>query len=119
MVLHLPNMVIPLITYLDSPLLQAISKKNDPWSFFTILRPPWTTLYFSQDLASIAGVILAMDTLTNMLDLETKMPYHPSILTAIMFARKKINHYYLLTDKAVSYQVAMGMSPIFYYVARY
>ena len=77
------------------------------------------TLYFSQDLASITGVILAMDTLTNMLDPETKMPYHPSILTAMMFARKKMDHYYSLTDEAVPYQVAMGMSSIFYCAANY
>jgi len=77
------------------------------------------TLYFSQDLASITGVILAMDTLTNMLDPETKMPYYPSILTAMMFARKKMDHYYSLTDKAVPYRVAMGMSSIFYCAANY
>ena len=61
------------------------------------------TLYFSQDSANIAGVIPAMDTLTNTLDPETKMPYHPLILTAITFARKKMDHYYLLTDEAAPY----------------
>ena len=60
-----------------------------------------------------------MDILTNMLDPETKMPYHQSILTAIMFARKKMDYYYSLTDETAPYWVAMGMSPIFYCVAKY
>jgi len=77
------------------------------------------TLYFYQDSASIAGVIPAIDTLTNMLDPETKMIYHPLILTAMMFARKKMDYYYLLTDEAVPYRVVMGMSPIFYCIAKY
>ena len=33
-------MVVPLITYLVSPLLRAVSKKNNPWSFFAIPTPP-------------------------------------------------------------------------------
>jgi hypothetical protein len=37
----LPYMVVPLITYLVSPLLRAVSKKNNPWSFFAIPTPPW------------------------------------------------------------------------------
>src|SRR5260221_341927 len=67
------------------------------------------TLYFSQDSASIAGVIPAMDTLTSNLDPETKQPYHPSIITAMTLARKKMNQYYSLTDDAAPYQIAMGM----------
>jgi hypothetical protein len=77
------------------------------------------TLYFYQDSASIAGVIPAIDTLTNMLDPETKIIYHPLILTAMTFARKKMDHYYSLTDEAAPYQVAMGMSSIFYCAANY
>jgi hypothetical protein len=70
------------------------------------------TLYFSQDSASIAGVIPAMDTLTNTLDPETKKLYHPSILTAMTLAQKKMDHYYSLTDEAAPYQIAMGMSVV-------
>jgi hypothetical protein len=40
-VVHLPNMEIPLITYLLSPTLRGISKKKDPRSFFAIPTPPW------------------------------------------------------------------------------
>jgi hypothetical protein len=70
------------------------------------------TLYFSQDSASIAGVIPAMDILTNTLDPETKKPYHPLILAAMALAQKKMDHYYSLTDKAAPYQIAMGTSII-------
>ena len=67
------------------------------------------TLYYSQDSASIAGMIPAMDILTSNLDLETKQPYHPLIIAAITLARKKMNQYYSLTDDAVPYRIAMGM----------
>ena len=67
-------------------------------------------LYFSQDSASIAGVIPAMDTLTSTLDPETKQPYYPSILTAMTSARKKMDHYYSLIDEAAPYRIAMGTS---------
>jgi hypothetical protein len=40
MVEHIPNMRIPLITYLHNPLLRAVSKKKDPQSFFAIPTPP-------------------------------------------------------------------------------
>jgi hypothetical protein len=53
-----------------------------------------------------------MDTLTDTLDPETKRPYHPSILAAMAVARKKMNRYYLLTDEAAPYRIAMGMSII-------
>ena len=67
-------------------------------------------LYFFQDLASIAGIIPAMDTLTTTLDPKTNKLYHPLILAAMAVAKKKMNRYYLLIDKAVPYQIAMGMS---------
>jgi hypothetical protein len=51
-----------------------------------------------------------MDTLNNTLDPETKKPYHPSILAALTVAKKKMDHYYSLTDEAVPYRMAMGMS---------
>jgi hypothetical protein len=43
----LPYMVVPLITYLVSPLLRAVSKKNNPWSFFAIPTPPCTYQEFT------------------------------------------------------------------------
>jgi hypothetical protein len=69
------------------------------------------TLYYSQDSASIAGVIPAMDTLTSNLDPDTKQPYHPSILAAMTLARKKMNRYYSLTDDAAPYRIAMVLHP--------
>jgi len=51
-----------------------------------------------------------MDTLTSTLDPETKQPYHPSILAAMTSARKKMDHYYSLTDEAAPYRIAMGTS---------
>jgi hypothetical protein len=69
------------------------------------------TLYYSQDSASIAGVIPAMDTLTSNLDPDTKQPYHPSILAAMTLARKKMNRYYSLTDDAAPYRIAMILHP--------
>ncbi len=48
-------------------------------------------------------VIPAMDILTSNLDPETKQPYHPLIVAAMMLARKKMNRYYSLTDDAAPY----------------
>ena len=53
MVMTLPYMVIPLITYLVSPVQNASKKKTNSWSFF-FLGPPcvqvhqenWTILFF-------------------------------------------------------------------------
>jgi hypothetical protein len=59
---------------------------------------------------TVAGVIPAIDTLTSTLDPETKQPYHSSIIAAMMLARKKMDWYYSLTDKAAAYQIAIGKS---------
>jgi len=66
------------------------------------------TLYFSQDGASIAGVIPAMDKLNGHLNPCTKKQYHPAIRAAIRLTRKKINWYYSLTDLLSVYRIAMG-----------
>ena len=66
------------------------------------------TLYFSQDSASIAGVIPAMDTLTSTLNPEIRLPYYPLILAAMELAKRKMNRYYLLMDDTPPYRIAMG-----------
>ena len=76
-------------------------------------------LYFSQDSASITGVITVMDTLTSTLNPETKLLYHPSILAAMELAKRKINRYYLLIDNAAPYQFIMGKYPTDQSLARH
>jgi hypothetical protein len=49
-----------------------------------------------------------MDTLSDMLNHETGIEYHPAILQAMSLAKKKINHYYSLTDSSAPYRIAMG-----------
>jgi len=45
-----------------------------------------------------------------------KESYHPSILAAMKFARKKLNHYYSLTDLSAVYRIAMGKFKHFIYI---
>jgi hypothetical protein len=49
-----------------------------------------------------------MDKLDSHLNPTTKKPYHPAIQAAMKLARKKINHYYLMTDLSSVYRIAMG-----------
>ena len=71
---------------------------------FCIVNP----LFFSQDTASIAAVILAMDKLDSHLNPRMKKPYHPAIQAAMKLACKKINRYYSMTDLSSAYRIAMG-----------
>jgi hypothetical protein len=48
-------------------------------------------LFFSQDSASNAAVIPAMDWLTNSLNQQTGNAYHPSITMATKLAHKKMD----------------------------
>jgi len=73
-------------------------------------------LFFSQDSASIAGIIPAMDRLDNTLNPSTKTAYHPAILAAMVLARKKINRYYSMTDISSVYRIAMGMLLCFNFI---
>jgi len=66
------------------------------------------TLFFSQDSASVAAIIPAMDKLDNNLNPNTKTTYHPAILAAMKLARRKINRYYSITDASSVYRMAMG-----------
>jgi hypothetical protein len=69
------------------------------------------TLYFSQDNASIAAVIPAMDCLSSSLDPTTKQRYHPAIVAAMKLAQKKMDRYYSLTDSSAIYRIAMVLHP--------
>ena len=66
------------------------------------------TLFFSQDSASVAAIIPAMDKLDNNLNPNTKTTYHPAILAAMKLACRKINRYYSITDASSVYRMAMG-----------
>ena len=49
-----------------------------------------------------------MDKLDNHLNPNMKKLYHPVIQAVMKLARKKINHYYSLTDLSSAYKIAMG-----------
>ena len=49
-----------------------------------------TTVFFSQDGASVAAVIPAMDKIDNHLNSTTKKPYHPAIQAAMKLTCKKL-----------------------------
>ena len=76
---------------------------------FNVQKYKNATLFFSQDSASIAAVIPAMDKLDTHLKPGTREPYHPAIQAAMKLARKKINHYYSMTDLSSVYRIAMGL----------
>ena len=66
------------------------------------------TVFFSQDGASVAAVILAMDKIDNHLNPTMKKPYHPAIQAVMKLVCKKLNQYYSMTDLSLVYQIAMG-----------
>ncbi|KIK73238.1 hypothetical protein PAXRUDRAFT_178948, partial [Paxillus rubicundulus Ve08.2h10] len=51
-------------------------------------------LFFSQDSASIAAIILAMDKLNDYLNDATDEDYHPAIKTAMSLAQNKMDQYW-------------------------
>ena len=69
------------------------------------------TIFFSQDLASVAAVIPAMDRLNDSLNQRTGKAYHPSIVMAMKLAQKKMDRYYSLTDSSNVYRIAMVLHP--------
>ncbi len=69
------------------------------------------TLFFSQDSASIAAIIPAMDRISNHLNSQTRKAYHPSITAAMKLTCKKMNHYYSLTDSSTTYHIIMVLHP--------
>jgi hypothetical protein len=79
---------------------------------FNIQKYKKATLFFSQDSASIAAVIPAMDKLNNHLNPHTQRPYHPAIQAAMTLARNKLNRYYSMTDLSSAYRIAMGKYPL-------
>ncbi|KAF8237637.1 hypothetical protein L208DRAFT_1246373 [Tricholoma matsutake] len=69
------------------------------------------TLFFSQDSASVAAVIPAMDWITSHLNYRTRKAYHPSLAAAMKLAHKKMDRYYSLTDSSTVYHIAMVTYP--------
>ena len=51
------------------------------------------TLFFSQDSATIATVILVMDKLDNKINRQTKQPLHAVVVSAMQLAKNKIDRY--------------------------
>jgi hypothetical protein len=74
------------------------------------------TVFFSQDGASVAAVIPAMDRLDNHLNPATQKPYHPAIQAAMKLACKKLNRYYSMTDVSSAYRIAMGKQVIYFFL---
>jgi hypothetical protein len=74
------------------------------------------TVFFSQDGASVAAVIPAMDRLDNHLNPAMQKLYHPAIQAAMKLVRKKLNRYYSMTDVSLVYQIAMGKQVIYIFL---
>ncbi|KIM83857.1 hypothetical protein PILCRDRAFT_53538, partial [Piloderma croceum F 1598] len=89
--------------------LRKYELDNDDWAIIEDLVATYkkATIFFSQDGASLAAVIPAMDKLNSHLNPHTKKPYHSAIQAAMRLARKKINRYYSLTDLSSVYRIAM------------
>jgi len=74
------------------------------------------TVFFSQDGASVAAVIPAMDRLDNHLNPAMQKLYHPAIQATMKLVRKKLNRYYSMTDVSLAYQIAMGKQVIYIFL---
>ncbi|KAG1745491.1 uncharacterized protein EDB91DRAFT_1080391 [Suillus paluster] len=64
------------------------------------------TLFFSQDSATIAAMIPAMDKLDSKLNQQTKKAYHPAVVSAMQLAKNKMDRYWKITDLSNSYILA-------------
>ncbi|KIK80376.1 hypothetical protein PAXRUDRAFT_57969, partial [Paxillus rubicundulus Ve08.2h10] len=67
------------------------------------------TLFFSQDLATIAAVIPAMNKLDNKLNQQMKNDYHPAVISAMQLVKNKMDQYWQITDLSNVYRIAMGI----------
>ena len=54
-----------------------------------------------------------MDKLNSHLNPTMKKPYHPVIQAAMKLVRKKINHYYSMTNLSSAYWITMGNNQFF------
>ena len=88
------------------------SEVGEVWAWQQQLDYCWkykkATVFFSQDGASVAAVIPAMDKIDNHLNPTMKKPYHPAIQAVMKLVCKKLNQYYSMTDLPLVYQIAMG-----------
>jgi hypothetical protein len=108
--------VIDTMTADKSLKLRMFELETEEWGIVeelvTVLRLyKSATLFFSQDSASAAAVIPAMDRITNHLNHQTGKAYHPSLAAAMRLARKKLDRYYSLTDSSTIYRIAMVLHP--------
>ncbi|KAG2079077.1 hypothetical protein BDR04DRAFT_968563, partial [Suillus decipiens] len=83
---------------------------DDEWKIVADLITQYkkATLFFSQDSASIAAVIPAMDKLDSKLNQQTKDSYHPAVISAMQLAKNKMDCYWKITDLSNVYRIAMG-----------
>lgn len=96
--------------------LRKFELEMEEWSIAedlvaVLLQYKNATLFFSQDSASVAAIIPAMDRITSHLNYQTGKVYHPSIAAAMKLARKKMDRYYSLTDSSSTYRIAMVLHP--------
>ena len=108
--------VIDAMTADKSLKLRKFELEMDEWAIAedlvtVLLQYKNATLFFSQDSASVAAVIPAMDRISNHLNSQTGKAYHPSITAAMKLARKKMDRYYSLTDSSTTYRIAMILHP--------
>jgi hypothetical protein len=73
------------------------------------------TIYFSQNSATIAGIILAMDKLDKHLRTTAQDELHPVIQVAMKLAHSKMDRYWKKTDNLNIYCIAMG-TLVFYFI---
>lgn len=107
--------VIDAMTADKSLKLRKFEMEMEEWSIAeelvaVLLQYKNATLFFSQDSASVATVIPAMDRITSGLNQAGKA-YHPSLTAAMKLARKKMDHYYSPTDSSTIYRITMVLHP--------
>ncbi|KAF8233852.1 hypothetical protein L208DRAFT_1264694 [Tricholoma matsutake] len=108
--------IIDAMTADKSLKLQKFKLEMEEWSIAedlvaVLLQYKNTTLFFSQDSASVTAVIPAMDQITSNLHYQTGKAYHPSLTAAMTLTRKKMDRYYLLTNASTIYCIAMALHP--------
>ncbi|KAF8551892.1 hypothetical protein OG21DRAFT_1512215, partial [Imleria badia] len=68
-------------------------------------------LFFSQDSATIAAVIPAMDKLDQKMNQQTKKPLHSAVVSAMQLSKNKMDRYWQMTDLSKAYRVAIVLHP--------
>ncbi|KAI9459956.1 hypothetical protein HD554DRAFT_1998511, partial [Boletus coccyginus] len=99
------------ITAKEKYKLRKYKLDNEEWQIIRdlVCLLKQATLFFSQDSASIAAVIPAIDKLNDHLNDVTKQDYHTAIKAAMKLAQNKLDRHWRRTDQSIIYRVAMGM----------